>query len=82
MENNDGLNTRRILQIEVHPLVWEILVESGKGFDRSPNQEAKKILMEAMHEREMLPKKDTPTLIGELLYGIIKRGVENGRKET
>lgn len=86
MSDNTEINPRRILQIEIKPLLWELLVDKGKGLgiypEKSPHQVAKEILLRGMFKEGMLPKTDPYEVIGEFLYGVGKLVIENKNNNT
>ena len=81
-KENTEINKEPILHIRCNPMVFEILREKGKGFDRSPHQEAYRLILKKMHEDGLMPRKDLPTALAELLYGIIKIKFENDKRKT
>ena len=68
------------LQFKFNQLLFEVLRESGRRYDRSPHLEAKKLLLEKMRDEKMLPNRNFQDLVTELLYGMGKKIIEDKLK--
>ncbi len=81
MEDNTEINPRRILQIEIEPLLWEILKAVGSKdiHNLSPHQQAKKYLLERMQQVGLYPKRTWGDSLGEILALLLENGMENNR---
>lgn len=82
MEINNEENTRRVLQIEIEPLAWEILKAKGKIKGLSPHQQAKHLLIKQMQKEGLYPERTWGEIFGETASAIIKKIEENDRKEN
>jgi len=67
-----------ILHIRVHPFIFKVLRKSGAKSGRGPHLEAKKLLLDRMWEKQMLPEGNIEDIIAELFYGIKQKERKNG----
>ena len=81
------MRRRAQLERKMSPKQGEIVddyieaVEEGYGKPRTALNRARRLLLKKMWDDQMLPKRNLPDVLAELIYGIVKNEIENGKRK-